>query len=145
MMGAAVRSGAEGEIYNLLEQMRQAMHDRDATRYYSHFVPGASEFDLAPPLGHPIDARSLGDWMMGWDGPIVETMRDIRIEAAGDLAFVHGMTHVAAARDGVKIGWWMRRTTCLRRTAAGWKVAHDHTSVPFHMDGSLKAAVDLEP
>jgi hypothetical protein len=30
-------------------------------------------------------------------------------------------------------------------TGDAWTVAHEHTSVPFYMDGSLKAAVDLAP
>ena len=29
--------------------------------------------------------------------------------------------------------------------AGTWKIAHEHTSVPFYMDGSFRAAVDLEP
>jgi hypothetical protein len=26
-----------------------------------------------------------------------------------------------------------------------WKIVHEHTSVPFHMDGSFRAATDLTP
>jgi ketosteroid isomerase-like protein len=26
-----------------------------------------------------------------------------------------------------------------------WKIAHEHTSVPFYMDGSFRAAIDLKP
>lgn len=136
---------AENEIRVVLDQMRQAMHDRDAKRYYSHFVPGAMEYDLAPPLGHEIDPKELGDWMNGWDGPIDETPQDIRIEAGSELAFAYGMARVDVKRGGEDIVWWMRRTTCLRKTSAGWKVVHDHTSEPFYMDGSLRAATDLEP
>lgn len=145
MTGRDAGQQAEGHIRAVLEQMQQAIHDRNAKRYFSHFEPGAIEFDLAPPLGHVIDADGLSKWLMGWDGPVVETTRDFRVEVGGDMAFAYGMTHVAVARGGQDISWWMRRTTCLRRTSQGWKVVHDHTSVPFHMDGSLKAAVDLEP
>lgn len=145
MTGSDTGQQAEGEIRAVLDRMRQAIHDRDAKRYFSHFEPEAMEFDLAPPLGHPVNAEGLNDWLMGWDGPVVETMRDTRIEIGADMAVAYGMTHVAVARDGEDIGWWMRRTTCLRRNPDGWKVFHDHTSVPFHMDGSFRAAVDLEP
>lgn len=27
----------------------------------------------------------------------------------------------------------------------GWKIAHTHSSVPFYMEGSYRAAVDLHP
>ena len=29
--------------------------------------------------------------------------------------------------------------------ASPWRIAHAHTSVPFHMDGSFRAAVELQP
>ncbi|WP_446719495.1 hypothetical protein [Inquilinus sp. OTU3971] len=33
----------------------------------------------------------------------------------------------------------------MRRAADGWVIVHEHESVPFYMDGSLRAAVDLKP
>ena len=44
------------------------------------------------------------------------------------------------------VDFWMRETLCLARdNEAGWKIVHEHTSVPFSMDGSNRAAFDLEP
>jgi ketosteroid isomerase-like protein len=40
---------------------------------------------------------------------------------------------------------WFRITFGLRRAAEGWTITHEHESVPFYMDGSLRAAVDLQP
>jgi ketosteroid isomerase-like protein len=34
---------------------------------------------------------------------------------------------------------------CLRKTNGQWRIVHDHSSVPFYMDGSYRAAVDLKP
>jgi ketosteroid isomerase-like protein len=39
----------------------------------------------------------------------------------------------------------VRQTLGFRKVAGTWKIAHEHTSVPFYMDGSDTAAVDLEP
>jgi PhnB protein len=39
----------------------------------------------------------------------------------------------------------VRQTFGLRKLAGAWKIAHDHMSVPFYMDGSYKAAIDLKP
>jgi ketosteroid isomerase-like protein len=39
----------------------------------------------------------------------------------------------------------VRVTVVLRRIGGTWKITHQHTSVPFRMDGSFKAAVDLKP
>ena len=33
---------------------------------------------------------------------------------------------------------------CFRKIAGTWKIAHEHESVPFHID-SGKAANDLQP
>jgi ketosteroid isomerase-like protein len=35
------------------------------------------------------------------------------------------------------VGW--------RKREGEWLVTHEHVSVPFYMDGSLRAAVDLKP
>ena len=40
---------------------------------------------------------------------------------------------------------WYRTTVCLRKTDGRWHIVHDHTSVPFYMDGRYRAAVDLKP
>jgi PhnB protein len=39
----------------------------------------------------------------------------------------------------------VRATVGCRKIADRWKVTHEHSSVPFYMDGSYKAAVDLRP
>lgn len=51
---------------------------------------------------------------------------------------------------GVKVGGgkqslWFRSTAVLRRERDVWKIAHMHESVPFAMDGSGKALLDLAP
>ena len=33
----------------------------------------------------------------------------------------------------------------LRREENGWQIVHEHVSVPFYMDGSLRPAFDLQP
>jgi PhnB protein len=47
--------------------------------------------------------------------------------------------------DGSETNVWIRLTLCFRKIGGAWKVTHEHTSVPFYMDGSFKAAVDLTP
>ena len=36
-------------------------------------------------------------------------------------------------------------TLCFRKSDGQWRIAHAHESVPYYMDGSVKAAVDLKP
>ncbi|MGH3157151.1 MAG: nuclear transport factor 2 family protein, partial [Streptosporangiaceae bacterium] len=40
---------------------------------------------------------------------------------------------------------WYRSTLGLRRLDGEWRIVHEHTSTPFYMDGSLRAATDLRP
>ena len=47
--------------------------------------------------------------------------------------------------DGTTPDLWFRATLALRRTDGIWKVVHEHNSTPFYMDGSDRAALDLQP
>ena len=40
---------------------------------------------------------------------------------------------------------WLRVTYGLRKTEGRWQITHLHTSVPFNMDQTFRAAVDLQP
>ena len=40
---------------------------------------------------------------------------------------------------------WMRSTLGFRKVSGAWKIAHGHSSLPFVMDGSYRAALDLKP
>ena len=62
---------------------------------------------------------------------------------AEDVVALHHLTGKRVDRREVSL--WMRSTLCFRREGGAWKIAHAHTSVPFHMDGSFRAAVDLAP
>jgi len=48
-------------------------------------------------------------------------------------------------KDGEQVSLWFRATACLRREDGGWKITHVHNSVPFAMDGSDRALLDLKP
>ena len=134
------------EVRAVLDAVADGFRARDAVAINRYFAPDARLADLAPPLRHPgPDAGSLQAWMDGWDGPIETTYRDVRIVTSGDLAVCHGLVHTASTRGGEPAAWWARMTTALARTGDGWRIIHDHVSVPFYMDGSTRAAIDLEP
>lgn len=73
--------------------------------------------------------------------------RNLEISVNGDLAFCHGFDRISATTKvgGERAVFWTRAATCLRRLNGAWRIVHEHTSVPFHMDGSFRAATDLEP
>ena len=47
--------------------------------------------------------------------------------------------------NGEKSDLWFRATACFRRDDGHWRITHIHNSVPFAMDGSYRALVDLKP
>ena len=140
-------SADQAAIQAVLTAVDRAYHDRNATEAVSHYTPDARIADLAPPLAHPIDGAKLAAWFSTWEGPVEREIRDLVITSGGELAFCHCLVKVSAVtkQGGHHATWWMRSTSCLRREGATWKIAHEHTSVPFLMDGSFKAAVDLTP
>jgi ketosteroid isomerase-like protein len=62
------------------------------------------------------------------------------------MGWILGLSHMTGRKtDGNDVDLWYRTTACLRRTSDGWRIAHLHNSVPFAMDGSGRALLDLRP
>ena len=139
----------EAEIRALIEERIEAMRAKDAARAIATLSNDVVAFELAPPLAVPAagarDKQALAAWLAGFEEIDVET-HDLVIEADERSGFARALHHLTGTRtDGRAVSLWMRSTLCFRRETDGWKIAHAHTSVPFHMDGSFRAAVDLEP
>ena len=140
---------AQREIRQLIDDRIAAMKAKDAPRAVSRIADNAVTFELPPPLVQPpgtaADADALAAWLAGFDEIDIE-VRDLVIEAETDVAFAHALHHLKGTRvGGAPVSLWMRSTLGFRRDIAGWIIVHAHTSVPFYMDGSFRAAVDLQP
>lgn len=141
----------EVAIRALFAELEEGMRLRAPERIVACYAEDAVTFTLAPPLRHTgLDARdpeALAGWMAGFAGPITIEHRDLSIVVSGDVAFVHGLSRMAAVPVGYPEGFsmWMRTTVGLQRRDGRWLVTHEHESVPFHMDGTFLAATDLEP
>ena len=112
-----------------------------------HFAPDIVSYDLDPPLRNlGIDKAALQKWFDTWDGPIGFAMGDLDVKVGGDVAFAHGLGHMMGTKTGgEQVDLWTRVTVGLVRRDGAWRIVHEHNSVPFLMDGSFKAAVDLKP
>ena len=143
-------SRAADAIRALVDARLSALRAGDAQAVLATFTDDVVVFDLPPPLrtegATARDAAALEAWLATWvTAPQVE-VADLRIEANDRIAFAHGLLHLRGARtDGTMTDLWARTTLGLRCEADHWRIAHEHTSVPFHMDGSLRAAIDLQP
>ena len=135
------------DIRAILEDLSAAYRTKDAQAIGRHYAPGARIADLAPPLlRHGFHPEGIQTWLDGWHGPVDIATRDVVVDVDGALAVAHGLQHVRTrTRSGEDAAWWSRVTRTFARTPAGWRITHEHDSVPFHMDGSFRAAVDLEP
>ena len=135
------------EIKTVFESVRKGLHNKDAAAIVAQYTPDAVIFDLAPPLAHMPDVPGLTAWLDTWEGPVGLEGHELTIEVSGDLAFCHALSKVSATSkaDGQRAEWWQRITVCLRQMGGAWKIVHEHTSVPFYMDGSYRASIDLEP
>jgi PhnB protein len=136
------------DVRRHLESFGTALAAKDLERVMAHYAPNALTFDLDPPLRHDRDELADGfrAWFASWTSPIAVETRDLAITADGDVAFAHSVNRMRGTRtDGTTTDVWFRATVCLRRFDGEWKTVHEHRSVPFYMDGSLRAAVDLQP
>jgi ketosteroid isomerase-like protein len=106
-------------------------------------------FAIAPPLqseGLDLTRKSLAEWLPTWEGPIRFEIHDLRVTVDQRVAYVTGLQRIRRTKtDGEKPDMWFRSTFCLKRIDGAWRIAHELTSTPFYMDGSYRAAIDLQP
>lgn len=140
-------SADEARIREVIEARANALRAKDAGGVVSHQAAGFVLFSLAPPLlSAAADAEGLNAWFATWQGPLGYELRDLSITVGGEVAFSHSLNRLSGTKtDGEKNDIWFRQTLCFRRVGGAWKIAHEHESVPFYMDGSYRAAVDLKP
>jgi PhnB protein len=135
------------QIRHVIADWAEALRNKDSGGVVSHHAAGFVQFSLAPPLiSTAADAAGLEAWFATWDGPIGYEVHDLEIAAGGDVAFAYGLVRLSGTKTtGEKALLWFRLTLGLRKTGDAWKILHEHESVPFTMDGTYRAAIDLEP
>jgi ketosteroid isomerase-like protein len=142
-----VATNEVADIRRILQERLQALLDKDAAALTADYAPELLSFDLAPPLAtRGVDRPALERWLAGWDGPVAGEIQDLDITVGGDVAFCTSLNRMAAAaKRGEPMDIWVRSTLGLRKRDGSWRIVHEHVSVPFYMDGSGRAAVDLKP
>lgn len=140
---------ARAQIRQLLDHWAEALRAKDVDGVMSHYATDVVAFDLAPPLqyrGADAYRKNWESWFPTFRGPIGYELRDLNIATSEDIAFCHSFNRITGTRtDDEKTDVWVRATVCCRKIDRKWKIVHEHQSVPFYMDGSYRAAVDLRP
>ncbi|HET6408821.1 MAG TPA: nuclear transport factor 2 family protein [Chthoniobacteraceae bacterium] len=141
-------AAAEEEIRSVIESWAEAIRKRDVDGVLRHMGEESVRFYLAPPLRTTTPLRkNLEDWFATWKGDIGYEIRDLQIHMAADLAYAHSLNHVTGTKVNGEpdADLWFRETMGLRQIDGHWRITHEHESVPFKMDGSFQAAIDLKP
>jgi len=138
----------EAQILAVVDTLVRASYDRNAALFAAQFASDAAIFNLTPPLvHHGVDVEEKQKWMDSWSTPVGIETRDFEVTISGAMAFCHGYMRLSGTKRGAEgaVDFWMRVTLCLERAGDTWLVVHEHTSVPFYMDASLRPAFDLKP
>jgi ketosteroid isomerase-like protein len=142
-------ANVEAQIRDRIDNWAKAVRAKDVNGVMSHYASDILTFDLAPPLeykGANAYRKNWEAWFPTFRGPIGYEIRDLRITASDDIAFCHSLNRISGTRtNGEETDVWVRATVGLRKINGKWMVTHEHISVPFYMDGSDKAALDLKP
>jgi PhnB protein len=146
----SANSNAIVEIRKLIDDWATAHCDKDADRVMSHYAEDNVQFIMAPPLqfsgANAWDKQAIGTWFSTFEGPLGYEVRNLNIAASGDIAFCHFLNRLSATSVAAgNFAMWNRVTLGFRQNDGRWQITHVHQSVPFYMDGSFKAAVDLKP
>ncbi|HYZ55972.1 MAG TPA: nuclear transport factor 2 family protein [Streptosporangiaceae bacterium] len=148
----------EGQIRVLLADMEAGYRAKDAEQIVAHYAPDIVLYSLAPPLRtHAGGQHSIGGgrkadmttadgvrtWLAGFGNqPMDYEIRDVNVAVGGDVAYAHGLSRMGSLGT---FTLWFRFTAGLRKSDGIWQITHIHASVPFYMDETMKAAVDLAP
>lgn len=138
----------ESEISALLDRQNAAIGAKDVDRLMALFSPDIVYFDVVPPLrfvgSAALRARFL-EWLDGFEGAIDMEMRDLGILVGADFAVAHRLSRSnGTLKSGLKVGRWVRATSCCQRPNGTWLVTHEHISWPVD-PRSGQGAMDLVP
>lgn len=141
---------SETEIRNLLTRWEQAFRAKDVDGVMSAYAPGEVlvAFDIVPPLakrGSDAYRRNYEEFFEMFSGPLEVELRDLRIIASEDVAFLHCFDRMSGTLvDGQRFDLWLRVTSGLQKINGEWRIVHDHVSVPTYFETGM-AALDQAP
>lgn len=141
-------TATESDIRELFDRQAGAMRAKDVDRLMNCYSPDVVYFDVVPPLRY-VGAAALRtrftEWFAGYQGPVEVDATDVSITLGADLAVVHWLNRVRGTLvTGAPVGSWVRATSCWRATADGWRVTHEHVSLPVDL-ARRSPALDLNP
>lgn len=149
-MAAELREeGNEKEIRALIERWAAASRKGDIDGIMACYTPDVVAFDAITALRF----RGTDAYRQHWEtclsfvpsGSMIFEAHELEVAAHGDVAFAHYLSRCGCVdAEGQERAGWMRATMCCRRTPSGWRIAHEHHSMPFDPQTNEMLG-DLEP
>lgn len=119
----------------LVESWLDAARSGDIDRIMSHYTADVVAYDAILALRFEGTDAYREHWkacMEMCPGEMAFEPGEMHVEGGGDAGFVHFLARCGVVDEsGAGQMGWMRVTMGLRRTDAGWKIAHEHSSMPF--------------
>ncbi|MQA80647.1 MAG: DUF4440 domain-containing protein [Streptosporangiales bacterium] len=125
---------AEAEIRELFETRTRALASKNADTLAAANDADVVVFDAVAPFVHRgADATARKqEWLAAYRTGIGHEIRDLEITANAGLAFCYFLVRISGTMlDGTEVGMWLRATSCLHKLDDGWRIVHEHASVPF--------------
>jgi ketosteroid isomerase-like protein len=126
-------SSIEATLRRRIEDLAQAIRDKDIDRLMSFYARDVLVFDVRPPRatrGAAAYRQNFERWFAHSAGPLGFEFKDLRVVPGEHTAFCHNLALVVGTAPGHVSGYWVRGTTCFERRDGEWLVTHEHISMP---------------
>jgi ketosteroid isomerase-like protein len=126
-------SSIEATLRMRIEEIAQAIRDKDIARLMAFYAHDVVVFDVRPPLdtrGADAYRQNFERWFASFEGPLSFEVKNLRVATGEARAFCHYLGLVVGSKPGRVTGYWIRGTTCFERRDGNWLVTHEHISMP---------------
>jgi uncharacterized protein (TIGR02246 family) len=134
--GVDAQSADEKAVRALYERYIEAFRAKDINKIMSLYLPDESlvVFDAVPPrqyVGAKAFRKDYEEFFAAFPGPNVGKFDDLRVTAAGTLAYAHTIgTFDLTDKAGKHVTWTFRLTDVFRKLNGKWTIVHEHVSWP---------------
>ena len=126
------------QITDLLASWANALRRKDVSKIMTLYHDDIIAFDAIAQLQFKGKADYHEHWqrcMEFCSGESMFEVHQLKVQANEQLAFSHSLTHCGGTNDkGEMQSCWMRATQCWQHGSDGWKIVHEHYSMPFDME-----------
>ena len=149
--GSKTPTDSTAEVREVLDRWAKAFRAKDIDAIMAVYAPGDAlvAYDVVPPLqyrGKDAYRKNYEEFLAQYNGPLDAEIRDLRVVASNDVAFIHALERVSGTlkSSGQHADLWVRATSGLQKIDGKWLIVHDHISAPADFTTG-KALLDLKP